>query len=344
LHGTGPLGMPLKPLTTAPATPTGVAGVTGVTDVAVGVILRPDGQVLLGDRPVGKPWSGWWELPGGKLEPGETVLEALKRELQEELGITVTRATPWVTYVHVYPTTTVRLHFCRVTNWQSEPQPLEEQQLKWVRPEQALQLPDLLPATYPPLRWLQLPERYLISHAQSPAQWPLFLARLKSALTDGLRLVQWREPGWQGEPSELEAAFETTRLLCRSHSATLLVNSCHPAEWWQRADGVHFRSADARALDARPETLKDKWLAVSAHDATDLNMARELQADFAVLGPVLPTASHPGEATMGWDGFEGLNQEAGLPVYALGGQSPQTLSRALAAGAHGIAGIRQLLG
>lgn len=344
MHGTGPLGMPLKPLTTTPATPTGVTGITGVTDVAVGVILRPDGQVLLGDRPVGKPWSGWWELPGGKLEPGETVLEALKRELQEELGITVTRATPWVTYVHVYPTTTVRLHFCRVTDWQSEPQPLEEQQLKWVRPEQALQLPDLLPATYPPLRWLQLPERYLISHAQSPAQWPLFLARLKSALTDGLRLVQWREPGWQGEPSELEAAFETTRLLCRSLNATLLVNSCHPAEWWQRADGVHFRSADARALDARPETLKDKWLAVSAHDATDLNMARELQADFAVLGPVLPTASHPGEATMGWDSFEGLNQEAGLPVYALGGQSPQTLSRALAAGAHGIAGIRQLLG
>ncbi len=320
------------------------SGPARVTDVAVGVILRPDGQLLLGDRPEGKPWSGWWELPGGKLEPGETVLEALKRELQEELGIGVTRATPWVTYIHVYPTTTVRLHFCRVTDWQSDPQPLERQQLKWMSPDQALQQPDLLPATYPPLRWLQLPDRYLISAAHNPEQWPRFLARLKTALADGLRMVQWREPGWEGDSGELEAAFETTRLLCHAHGAKLLVNSCHPIEWWQRADGVHLRSADAHALDQRPETMKDKWLGVSAHDAKDLNAARRLAADFAVLGPVLPTASHPGEPALGWDGFERLNQEAGLPVYALGGQSPETLSRALERGAHGIAGIRQLLG
>ena len=69
-------------------------------DVAVGIILRPDGQILLGQRPADKPWPGWWELPGGKIEAGETVLQALARELEEELGIQVIDSAPWVTYVH----------------------------------------------------------------------------------------------------------------------------------------------------------------------------------------------------------------------------------------------------
>ena len=67
--------------------------------VAAGLVLRADGALLLGQRPADKPWPGWWELPGGKLEPGETALQALARELKEEIDITVTRATRWVTYV-----------------------------------------------------------------------------------------------------------------------------------------------------------------------------------------------------------------------------------------------------
>lgn len=317
---------------------------TPITDVAVGVILRADGAVLLGDRPAGKPWAGWWELPGGKLEAGESVFEALKRELQEEIGITVTQLTPWVTYVHKYPTTTVRLHFCRVTDWQGEPQSLEQQQLKWVTPEAALFLPDLLPATYPPLQWLQLPNRYWITGIGGVNGWPRFLAQLKKALTEGLRLLQWREPAWQGEVGSIEAAFESTRLLCQAQGAKLLVNSIHPKDWWLRADGVHLRASDALALKARPEALNGKLLAVSTHNAQELGQARQLEADFAVLGPVLPTPSHPEQPAMTWDGFERLNQGAGLPVFALGGQTPDTLSTALLRGAHGIAGIRQLLG
>lgn len=317
-----------------------------ITDVAVGVILRKDGAVLLGDRPAGKPWAGWWELPGGKLEPGESVSQALARELLEELGITLTEATPWVTYVHRYPTTTVRLHFCRVTEWLGQPQPLEQQQLKWIHPAQALSLPDLLPATYPPLRWLELPNRYLITGAGQAAQWPRHLERLEAALQQGVRLLQWREPGWQaiGPPAMLKAAFKTVLQRCQAHGARLLVNSVHPPEWWLMADGVHLRAQDARLLSERPEALKDKLLAVSTHNAEDLRVARALQADFTVLGPVLPTESHPGEPTLGWSGFESLNQQAGMPVYAIGGQSPATLAHAQSTGAHGIAGIRQLVG
>lgn len=313
-----------------------------IIDVAVGVLLRPDGTVLLGNRPADKPWPGWWELPGGKLEPGETVLEALSRELQEEIDITVTQATPWVTYVHTYPTTTVRLAFCRVTGWTGEPRGLEGQALRWVQIAQAQDVPQLLPATYPPLRWLQLPTIYAISSAGSPAQLPAFLTQLERGLNAGIRLFQWREPGWPGGPdqADLYQAFQTTLARCRAHGAQLLVNSIHPEAWWHEADGVHLRSGDALQLAAKPTLAEGKRVGVSTHTLSELEHARRLEADFAVLGPVLPTASHPGHAGIGWEAFATLNAQAGLPLFALGGQSAATLAQAQSVGGHGIAGIR----
>jgi 8-oxo-dGTP diphosphatase len=313
-----------------------------IIDVAVGVLLRPDGTVLLGNRPADKPWPGWWELPGGKLEPGESVLQALTRELKEEIDISVTEATPWVTYIHTYPTTTVRLAFCRVTGWTGEPRALEGQTLRWVPISQAHDIPQLLPATYPPLRWLQLPTVYAISSAGSPTHLPAFLKQLDQGLQAGIKLFQWREPGWPGGPgqADLHQAFLTVLARCRDHGAQLLVNSVHPKEWWHQADGVHLRSSDAMHLKARPALEAGKRVGVSAHNQAELDQARLLEADFAVLGPVLPTASHPGQPGIGWENFAALNTQAGLPVFALGGQSMATLAQAQSVGGHGFAGIR----
>jgi len=313
-----------------------------IIDVAVGVLLRPDGTVLLGNRPADKPWPGWWELPGGKLEQGETVLQALKRELKEEIDIEMTRATPWVTYVHKYPTTTVRLAFCRVTEWLGEPRGLENQRLQWVDLKHAHEVPQLLPATYPPLRWLQLPEWYAISSAGSPEGLPAFLTRLDAGLEKGLRLLQWREPGWPGGPErpDLRAALDQVIARCRAAGARVLINSVHPEAWVRDADGLHLRSNDAQACIKRPELEKNQLLGVSAHNLSDLNQARKLEADFAVLSPVLATPSHPEAQGMGWQHFAELNNQAGLPVYALGGQSAATLEQAKSVGGHGIAGIR----
>ena len=315
-----------------------------IIDVAVGVLLRPDGTVLLGNRPADKPWPGWWELPGGKLEPGESVLQALKRELKEEIDIEMTKATPWVTYVHKYPTTTVRLAFCRVTGWTGEPRGLENQELRWVDLKHAHEVPHLLPATYPPLRWLQLPKLYAISSAGNPDGLEKFLDRLDRALTAGLKLLQWREPDWpDGVAAEnLHLAMLKVLRRCHAAGARLLINSVHPEAWWLEADGVHLRSFDADMTRSRPEQIdQHKLLAVSAHNKQDLEHARTLNADFVVLGPVLPTASHPEHPGMGWEAFAALNALAGLPVYALGGQSRATLQAAQSAGAHGIAAIRQ---
>lgn len=313
-----------------------------IIDVAVGVLLRPDGTVLLGNRPADKPWPGWWELPGGKLEPGESVLQALARELHEELGIEVTASTPWVTYVHKYPTTTVRLAFCRVTGWCGEPKGLEGQELRWVDLRHAQEVPQLLPATYPPLRWLQLPEVYAISGVNSPKNLADFLVRLDKNLAAGLRLLQWREPSWPGgfAALDLQQALVTVVARCRAAGARVLVNSIHPSAWWALADGVHLRSSDAARLSTRPALAAGAQLGVSTHNLEELAQARALNADFAVLGPVLPTPSHPGVPGMGWASFAALNAQAGLPVYALGGQSAETLALVRSVGGHGFAGIR----
>ncbi|MBB5214671.1 Nudix family hydrolase [Parapusillimonas granuli] len=323
--------------------------------VAAGVILKPDGSVLLGRRPADKPWPGWWELPGGKLEPGETVLEALARELKEELDIEVTDASPWVTYTHEYPKNIVQLAFCQVRGWVGEPRCMEDQQLAWVDPSRTpLPVGPLLPATEPPLRWLRLPDRYLITAIGGADGLAAYLARLEKALSAGVRLVQFREPAWAGNGAEdAHAAFRRVLRQCRRHGARCLVNSCHPESWWAEADGVHLRAADARLRAAgvpasgadatRPlQSVAPGLLGVSAHTAADLDAARALGADFAVLGHVLDTPSHPGQAGMGWARFAELARDAGLPVFAIGGQSEATLADARRHGAHGIAGIRRI--
>ncbi|MFM7632869.1 MAG: NUDIX domain-containing protein [Betaproteobacteria bacterium] len=120
-------------------------------DVAVGILLKPNGDVLLGSRPDGKPYAGYWEFPGGKVEAGEAVLDALKREFAEEIGVRILSAEPWCGVEHVYPHAHVRLHFFISREWQGEPRALEGQQLAW---QGQMQLEPILPATMPLLVWL----------------------------------------------------------------------------------------------------------------------------------------------------------------------------------------------
>lgn len=120
-------------------------------DVAVGMLRRSDGAVLMASRPIGKPYAGYWEFPGGKCEEGEDAVQALGRELIEELGICVERTVfAWV-LEHNYPHADVRLHFHWVTDWIGMPRALEHQQLLWVGQQDAWPYP-VLPATVPLLK------------------------------------------------------------------------------------------------------------------------------------------------------------------------------------------------
>ena len=121
-------------------------------DVAVGVLIDPNGRFLITSRPSGKVYAGHWEFPGGKVEAGESIEAALQRELQEELGITIGAAQAWKTTLHDYPHALVRLHFCKVFAWSGEFEMRESQQMAWQTLPVALA--PLLPGTLPVLAWL----------------------------------------------------------------------------------------------------------------------------------------------------------------------------------------------
>ena len=123
-----------------------------VTEVAVGVLIQPDGSFLLTSRPQGKVYEGYWEFPGGKLEAGETVAQALRRELEEELGIHIGKVQPWKVEVVDYPHALVRLNFCKVFDWQGELQMRESQSFAWQ--QLPVQVVPVLPGTVPVLQWL----------------------------------------------------------------------------------------------------------------------------------------------------------------------------------------------
>jgi 8-oxo-dGTP diphosphatase len=123
------------------------------TEVAVGILIREDGALLLSSRPEGKPYAGYWEFPGGKLEAGETVVQALRRELIEELGVTIADAEVWKVTEHDYPHALVRLHWCKVRVWSGEFEMREGQQMAWQT--FPLTVSPVLPGAYPVLDWLE---------------------------------------------------------------------------------------------------------------------------------------------------------------------------------------------
>ena len=122
------------------------------TEVAVGILLRADGALLLSTRPAGKPYAGYWEFPGGKIEAGESVEQALRRELIEELGVTIGPAEVWKVTEHDYPHALVRLHWCKVHDWRGEFEMREGQTMAWQ--QWPLQVRPVLPGAYPVLQWL----------------------------------------------------------------------------------------------------------------------------------------------------------------------------------------------
>ena len=138
-------------------------------DVAVGVLIRPNGDFLLTTRPPGKVYEGYWEFPGGKLEAGETVEQALRRELQEEIGITIEAVHPWKIELVDYPHALVRLNFCKVLAWTGELQMHEGQTFAWQ--SLPVQVQPVLPGTIPVLAWFAN-ERQFSGATQARSQTP----------------------------------------------------------------------------------------------------------------------------------------------------------------------------
>lgn len=305
----------------------------GMVDVAAAVIQRPDGSFLLGQRPGGKVYAGYWEFPGGKVEPGEDVAHALARELREELGIEVRRAYPWIVQRFVYPHAHVQLHFYRVVQWSGVPHPHEEQALAWTSVDD-LQLSPILPANGPILKALSLPVEMAITRAGETGA-DAQLQRLDSALAAGLRMVMIRErplPDRQWH-AFAQAAIERVR----ATGGRVIVNDTLRRASWIGASAIHMNCAELMQASRRPDF---DLCGASCHDASQLERAQALALDYAVVGPVLPTPSHPAAAGLGWERLAGLIAGCTIPVYAIGGMHRSHLERAWECGAHGIAMMR----
>ena len=312
-----------------------------LTEVAAAVIERPgaDGttEFLLGQRAPGTYYPGFWEFPGGKVEPGETPHAALVRELHEELGIEVLRADPWLRRQHVYEHAHVRLNFFRVREWRGELHDHVHSALAWQRAD-APSVSPMLPANAPVLAALALPNFYAITHAGEMGVDAQLLA-LAQALESGLKLVQLREPRLDAarRAAFVHAAVE----LCHQYGARALVNGDMELAEAAGADGVHLPAHQLATQAVRPGL---PLVAASCHSAAELELAARLGCDFAVFGPVRATASHPGAAGIGWDNFAAALGVPPLPTYALGGLSRADLDLALQAGAHGVAAMRAAWG
>ncbi|MSQ19897.1 MAG: Nudix family hydrolase [Betaproteobacteria bacterium] len=302
-------------------------------DVAAGVLIQGDGQVLLAQRPVAKVYAGYWEFPGGKVEPGETPRVALDRELHEELGIRVTCAYPWLTQVFEYSHATVRIYFYRVTSWDGIMVAREHQALEWQRPEQ-MTLAPMLPANTPLLRALDIATEYAISNVTEVGEHA-FLKALEWRLSRGLRLVQLREK--MPDRAALRAFGQKVLALCRTHGARLLVNADMQVAQEIGADGIHLSGPQLARLEERPHFA---WVGATCHDEGELAKAASLALDFVVLGPVVEAATDKDRVAMGWRRFSRLIENYPLPVFAVGGLTRAYLETAWTHGAHGIAARR----
>jgi 8-oxo-dGTP diphosphatase len=324
-----------------------------ITDVAVAVLQLPDGQFLLASRPTGKPYAGYWEFPGGKIEANESVRDALIRELREELNIVITNCAPWFSFNMVYPHATVRLHTWRVRQWRGADarglMGLEGQQFQWQRLD-TLTVAPILPGCLPIFRALSLPKHYLITNASEVgtkaylqhlrAYWgksaPISPPNGEFAALDN-SLIQVREKSMP--PAQLRDFAREIVAIAAEYNAIVLINSDESLANEVGADGVHLTSRDLTTRTTRPNVA---WVGASAHSHADLQRAAEIGCDFAVLGHVKATASHVDTPPLGWEPFAAMVTNTSIPVYAIGGMMHADIDIAITHGAHGIAMMRSI--
>jgi 8-oxo-dGTP diphosphatase len=303
--------------------------------VAVGVVRNGRGEILIARRHDHLHQGGLWEFPGGKVEPRETVAAALKRELCEELAITVERATPLIKIRHSYGDRRVLLDVWRVDAYRGDPRGQEGQPILWVSPAQlnAFEFPA---ANRPIVAAARLPEFYPIVDGGLAEAEALF-AKLERLCQTGHTLAQWRVRG-----ADDAAYLKLTRRAveyCRPRGLGLLLNADPGRVMPTGAAGVHLNSRRLLGLTQRP-LPPDSWVAASCHNLAEIRQAEQTGVDFVVLSPVLATPSHPDGQPLGWDRFGALADSANAPVFALGGMTRDHLAQARQAGAQGVAGIR----
>lgn len=299
--------------------------------VAAAAIFDDNNRVLLALRDKSQHQGGLWEFPGGKVEPGEPVVAALARELNEELGIDIDQASvkPLIQVPYHYPDKSVLLDVFSVTAFTGEPFGREGQPIEWVS-RAALEQYQFPAANKPILNSLLLPKSLAITPKLSVSEYSDYAAQ---AFARGAQWLMLRAKHLtDAEQAEIAVHLQST------YPDRIIWNGDLLQANTAAIQGVHLNSQRLMALRDRTE-FHGRWIGASCHNAGQLEQAVSLGLDYVTLSPVNHTQSHPNDIPMGWDQFKALANSVPLPVYALGGVGLESLDKAIANGAQGIAGI-----
>lgn len=309
-----------------------------IMHVAVGVIRNNKNQVLLSRRLSTVHQPDLWEFPGGKLEAGETVSEALSRELYEELALTVKSAQPLIQIHHDYDEYSVLLDVWNVDSWDSnsvdgnESVGKEGQVIEWVDISK-LDERDYPEANKPIIKAVKLPKLYLIC-PDPEGNLKEYLKKFEECISAGVTLFQLRfsdDSLYERYKSLISELLE----LCRNNHAVLMINSSPEYAIKLGANGVHLNSTRLLQVDKRP--LDDNYLvSASCHNFRELGHAAYIDVDFLVLSPVNSTTSHPTAEPLGWENFKTLAEPIPIPTYALGGMHADDMKKSCECGGQGI--------
>lgn len=306
--------------------------------VAVGVIRNDLGQVLIARRAAHVDQGDLWEFPGGKLEYGETAKQALCRELHEELNLKVMEASPLIRVRHAYPERHVLLDVWQVDQFEGSPIGMQGQPIRWVLPDELSRF-SFPAANRPIVVAARLPDRYAILDDEAGND-AVLRERLHHLVSHGISLIQLRAR--RLGMRQYEALAQYAAEYCRTQRVTLLMNADPGWVSGTSSAGVHLTAQ--RLMDLRERPLDEAhWVAASCHNLSELRQAERIGVDLAVLGPVQPTPTHPHSAPLGWQTFAELADQVNIPIFALGGLSPNDIDLAKAHGAQGVAGIRGFL-
>ena len=303
--------------------------------VAVGVIRDHLNNILISKRHKHLHQGGLWEFPGGKVEKGEDVKQALARELKEELNLTVEQAKPLISINHQYDDLAVWLDVWEVVEFSGDLKPREGQPIRWVNSDELVSY-NFPAANLPIISASCLPRFYAILDDNKLEQ---LQQNFLHFVSQNIKLIQLRAKSLPEH--EVEKFMHFIEPFREKNAVHLLLNSAMNNAWKLAQSGLHLTGTDLRTLSTKPTGFK--WIGASCHTLEDLQLAEHYQLDFAVLGAVLPTETHPGIETLGWEKFGNLVSQVNIPVYALGGMDLSDQEQAIYSGAQGIAGIRTFL-
>lgn len=308
-----------------------------IVHVAVAVIQNSTGQYFIAKRPKEAHQGGLWEFPGGKVEDNETVVEALERELLEEIGIMLIQATPLIKIHHEYHDKSVVLDVRCVNEFTGQAFGKEGQETCWINKNE-FSLYDFPEANRAIINTIQLPDKYMITGGFESEKE--LLSKIQLGFKKDIKLIQFRAHHLN-ELIYFDYAKKIYDICAKENVILLLNTSIEHYLKYNASNFSHGLHLTSKEIELFTSLSLDKKLLISTsiHSQRELIKAQERKIDFVVLSPVNKTQSHPNVTPLGWEGFKKLVEKSCLPVYALGGMKEEDLNKAKVSGAQGIAAI-----